>query len=160
LIRQEQDFEIREVESYVVAETVMPGRSGFDFAGSGQAFNTLAAYLFGKNTKETEMAMTTPVVTQRVQSEGVRMEMTTPVIQQVRTESKHLQTDSMHFLTFSHPRPYDKEHVQNENNYLHGYVAGTHYSTQNCKSHSKFRIACYRASLDFKLQRKFSCVED
>jgi hypothetical protein len=35
-------------QSYVVAETVMPGRSGFDFAGSGQAFNTLAAYLFGK----------------------------------------------------------------------------------------------------------------
>jgi hypothetical protein len=82
VIRQEKDFEIREVESYVVAETVMPGRSGFDFAGSGQAFNTLAAYLFGKNTKETEMAMTTPVVTQRVQSEGVKMEMTTPVIQQ------------------------------------------------------------------------------
>ncbi|CAM5999521.1 unnamed protein product [Sphagnum balticum] len=70
VIRQEQDFEIREVKSYVVAETVMPGRSGFDFVGSGQAFNTLAAYLFGKNTKETEMAMTTPVVTQRVQSEG------------------------------------------------------------------------------------------
>jgi hypothetical protein len=41
--------------------------------------------------------MTTPVVTQRVQSEGVKMEITTPVIQQVRTESKHLQTDSMHF---------------------------------------------------------------
>jgi hypothetical protein len=129
VIRQEQDFEIREVESYVVAETVMPGRSGFDFAGSGQAFNALAAYLFGKNTKETEMAMTTPVLTQRVQSEGVKMEMTTPVIQQVRTESKHLQTDSMHFLRFSHPRPYDNEHVQNESNYLHGYVAGTYYST-------------------------------
>lgn len=35
-------------QSYVVAETTMPGRSGFDFMGSGQAFNTLAAYLFGK----------------------------------------------------------------------------------------------------------------
>lgn len=35
-------------QSYVVAETVMPGRSGFDFVGSGQAFNALAAYLFGK----------------------------------------------------------------------------------------------------------------
>lgn len=46
------------------------------------------------------MAMTTPVVTQRVQSEGVKMEMTTPVIQQVRTESKHLQTDLCIFEDF------------------------------------------------------------
>jgi hypothetical protein len=35
-------------QSYVVAETTMSGRSGFDFSSSGQAFNTLAAYLFGK----------------------------------------------------------------------------------------------------------------
>lgn len=35
-------------QSYVVAETTMPGRSGFDIASSGQSFNTLAAYLFGK----------------------------------------------------------------------------------------------------------------
>lgn len=26
----------------------MPGKSGFDFSGSSQSFNVLAAYLFGK----------------------------------------------------------------------------------------------------------------
>ena len=35
-------------QSYFVAETTMPGRSGFDFNGSSQSFNVLASYLFGK----------------------------------------------------------------------------------------------------------------
>jgi len=35
-------------QSYVVAETTMSGSGGFDFSSSGEAFNTLAAYLFGK----------------------------------------------------------------------------------------------------------------
>lgn len=37
-------------QPYVVAEVTMSGRSGFDISSSGQAFNTLAAYLFGKVT--------------------------------------------------------------------------------------------------------------
>jgi hypothetical protein len=82
LVRREADYEIRDVRPYVVAETTMSGRSGFDFASSGQAFNTLAAYLFGKNSRRSEMSMTTPVITNRGQSRGEKMEMTTPVIQQ------------------------------------------------------------------------------
>lgn len=82
LVRRAADYEIREVKSYVVAETTMSGRSGFDFSSSGQAFNTLAAYLFGKNSKRSEMAMTTPVMTNRGQSGGEKMNMTTPVTQQ------------------------------------------------------------------------------
>lgn len=35
-------------QSYFVAETTMPGKSGFDFSGSSQSFNVLAEYLFGK----------------------------------------------------------------------------------------------------------------
>lgn len=35
-------------QSYFIAETTMPGRSGFDFNGSSQSFNVLASYLFGK----------------------------------------------------------------------------------------------------------------
>lgn len=82
LVRREADYEIRDVRPHVVAETTMSGRSGFDFASSGQAFNTLAAYLFGKNSRRSEMSMTTPVITNRGQSRGEKMEMTTPVIQQ------------------------------------------------------------------------------
>jgi hypothetical protein len=36
-----------------------------------------------QNSKRSEMAMTTPVVTNRGQSGGEKMDMTTPVIQQV-----------------------------------------------------------------------------
>jgi hypothetical protein len=36
------------VQSYFIAETTMPGTSGFDFGGSSQSFNSLASYLFGK----------------------------------------------------------------------------------------------------------------
>jgi hypothetical protein len=82
LVRRAADYEIRDVKPYVVAEVTMSGRSGFDFSSSGQAFNTLAAYLFGKNSKRSEMAMTTPVMTNRGQSQGEKMDMTTPVLQQ------------------------------------------------------------------------------
>ena len=39
--------------------------------------------LLKQNSKRSEMAMTTPVVTNRNQSGGEKMDMTTPVIQQV-----------------------------------------------------------------------------
>ncbi|XWS66670.1 hypothetical protein CRYUN_Cryun05aG0220600 [Craigia yunnanensis] len=73
-------YEIREVEPYFIAETTMPGKTGFDFNGASQSFNVLAEYLFGKNTSKEKMEMTTPVFTSRTQSDGERMEMTTPVI--------------------------------------------------------------------------------
>ncbi|KDP37298.1 hypothetical protein JCGZ_06752 [Jatropha curcas] len=79
LSRRDQ-YEIREVEPYFIAETTMPGTSGFDFNGASQSFNVLAEYLFGKNTTKEKMEMTTPVFTRKSQSDGERMEMTTPVI--------------------------------------------------------------------------------
>lgn len=82
VLRREENYEVREVESYVIAETIMPGTTGFDFYGSSQGFNTLAAYLFGKNLKRDEMEMTTPVLVSRSHPEGEKMDMTTPVISQ------------------------------------------------------------------------------
>lgn len=73
-------YEIREVEPYFVAETTMPGKDGFGFGGASQSFNVLAEYLFGKNTTNKSMEMTTPVITRKSQSDGEKMEMTTPVI--------------------------------------------------------------------------------
>ncbi|XVF76199.1 hypothetical protein PTKIN_Ptkin13bG0247600 [Pterospermum kingtungense] len=82
-------YEIREVEPYFIAETTMPGKTGFDFNGASQSFNVLAEYLFGKNTSKEKMEMTTPVFTRRNQSDGERMEMTTPVItKQVENQEK------------------------------------------------------------------------
>ncbi|KAG5083950.1 hypothetical protein JHK82_054116 [Glycine max] len=79
LSRMDQ-YEIREVEPYFVAETTMPGKSGFDFNGASRSFNALAEYLFGKNTTKEKMEMTTPVFTSKNQSDGVKMDMTTPVL--------------------------------------------------------------------------------
>lgn len=79
LSRRDQ-YEIRDVEPYFVAETTMPGKSGFDFGGASQSFNVLAEYLFGKNTTKEKMEMTTPVFTSKNQSDGVKMDMTTPVL--------------------------------------------------------------------------------
>ncbi|KAJ0263709.1 Heme-binding-like protein [Hirschfeldia incana] len=80
VLSRTERYEIREVEPYYVAETTMPGGTGFDFYGASRSFNVLAEYLFGKNTVNENMEMTTPVVTRKVQSVGEKMEMTTPVI--------------------------------------------------------------------------------
>uniref|UniRef100_A0A0A8XQ89 SOUL heme-binding family protein n=1 Tax=Arundo donax TaxID=35708 RepID=A0A0A8XQ89_ARUDO len=80
VLKREKEYEIREVESYFIAETTMPGRSGFDFNGSSQSFNVLASYLFGKNTTSKQMEMTTPVITRKDESSSETMDMTTPVI--------------------------------------------------------------------------------
>ncbi|KAL3755644.1 hypothetical protein ACJRO7_002659 [Eucalyptus globulus] len=88
LSRRDQ-YEIREVEPYYIAETTMPGKTGFDFNGASQSFNVLAEYLFGKNTTKEQMEMTTPVYTRKSPSDGERMEMTTPVItKKVENEGK------------------------------------------------------------------------
>ncbi|RWR83588.1 heme-binding-like protein, chloroplastic [Cinnamomum micranthum f. kanehirae] len=80
VLKREEEYEIRQVEPYFVAEMTMPGKSGFDFNGASQGFNVLAAYLFGKNTANETMEMTTSVYTRKTQSDGEKMEMTTPVI--------------------------------------------------------------------------------
>ncbi|CAI9097732.1 OLC1v1034207C2 [Oldenlandia corymbosa var. corymbosa] len=80
VLRRNDQYEIREVEPYVIAETTMPGNFGFDLNGASKSFNVLAEYLFGKNTRKEAMEMTTPVFTKKSVSEGEKMEMTTPVI--------------------------------------------------------------------------------
>ncbi|KAM1306057.1 hypothetical protein FF1_008562 [Malus domestica] len=80
VLSKRDQYEIREIEPYIIAETTMPGNTGFDFNGASQSFNVLAEYLFGKNTTKEKMEMTTPVYTRKVQSDGEKMEMTTPVI--------------------------------------------------------------------------------
>ncbi|KAG6640596.1 hypothetical protein CIPAW_09G014600 [Carya illinoinensis] len=93
-------YEIREVEPYFIAETIMPGKTGFDFNGASQSFNVLAEYLFGKNTTKEKMEMTTPVLTRKGQSVGEKMEMTTPVI------TKRLEDQDKWQMSFVMPSKY------------------------------------------------------
>jgi len=73
VVRRTNTYEIRDYAGYSVASTSMgkgvilesPERSdtGTNFAETGAAFNTLAAYLFGANKQRESMEMTTPVTT-------------------------------------------------------------------------------------------------
>lgn len=62
-----EGYEIREYESYTVASTSMSKvdepYTMDDLASGGEAFNALAAYLFGANDDKEVMEMTTPVTT-------------------------------------------------------------------------------------------------
>ena len=72
--------EIREYESYLIAETTVagtaPGSGRTSATGSG--FRTVAGYIFGKNKPKAKMAMTAPVRT-TTKTGGEKMAMTAPV---------------------------------------------------------------------------------
>jgi len=57
VVRQTEDYEIRDYESYRAAST------SYNNQNDGAAFNALASYLFGSNSEERSMEMTTPVTT-------------------------------------------------------------------------------------------------
>ncbi|KAE8098559.1 hypothetical protein FH972_016612 [Carpinus fangiana] len=99
LSRRDQ-YEIREVEPYFIAEATMPGKTGFNFNGASKSFNVLAEYLFGKNTTKEKMEMTTPVFTRKANSVGEKMEMTTPVI------TKRLEDQDKWQMSFVMPSKY------------------------------------------------------
>jgi hypothetical protein len=59
-------YEIRDYEGYAVASTAVSTTSdtgSMEGMANGQAFNVLAAYLFGGNDEQKQMSMTTPVTT-------------------------------------------------------------------------------------------------
>ena len=53
-------IELREYDAFTVAKTTMEG-NGFTASSGATGFNTLAAYLFGKNGESVSMSMTMPV---------------------------------------------------------------------------------------------------
>lgn len=69
--------EIREYESYLVAETAVEG--DLESAGN-RGFRILAKYIFGDNRGKRKIAMTAPVSQER--AEGAKIAMTAPVTQE------------------------------------------------------------------------------
>jgi SOUL heme-binding protein len=69
--------EIRSYSSYIVAKTQVKG----EFKEvQGEAFRTLAGYIFGANEKNQKISMTAPV-RQEPSAEGEKLAMTAPVVQ-------------------------------------------------------------------------------
>ena len=78
VIEKEGDFELRQYEPHIVAETFVEGN--FENVGD-EGFRRLAGYIFGKNRTKDKISMTAPV-TQEARSEKIAM--TAPVNQQSR----------------------------------------------------------------------------
>jgi len=90
------DFETRQYNPYIVAETVVDG----DFESASSAgFRKLAGYIFGGNTSKQKIAMTAPVGMEQNKSEKIAM--TAPVGQE--------QKGSKFVITFTMPSSYNLE---------------------------------------------------
>ncbi|KAL7522957.1 hypothetical protein ACHAWX_007763 [Stephanocyclus meneghinianus] len=67
VVAEKDGYQIREYQGYIVASTSMTKvdepYTMDDLASGGEAFNALAAYLFGANEEKEVMEMTTPVTT-------------------------------------------------------------------------------------------------
>jgi len=96
-------YEIRRYDACIVAQIELDGPED---SAMNRGFRPLAGYIFGGNVKRSEIAMTSPVVQQAVESEKVAM--TSPVIQQPAPQA----TDDegfggpRHLVSFIMPREY------------------------------------------------------
>jgi hypothetical protein len=81
VLQQEGEFEIRSYPSLLIAETLVEN----DYKEAGSiGFKRLAGYIFGGNTRQEQMAMTTPVIRE---ANNEKIAMTAPVLQQ--NEGRH-----------------------------------------------------------------------
>jgi hypothetical protein len=101
----EADFEIREYTPRIVAETTVSGE--FNEAPS-VGFRRLADYIFGNNTKKSEIAMTAPVSQER---QNEKIAMTAPVSQEKIKDNSWL-------ITFTMPSAYTMESLPKPNSEL------------------------------------------
>ena len=95
VVEQEGNFELRQYEPYLVAETTVEG--DFDTVGN-EGFRRLFDYISGKNRKQQSITMTAPV-SQKTESEKISM---TAPVNQVRVGEKYR-------ITFVMPAKYTLE---------------------------------------------------
>jgi len=81
VVKKDNKFEIRDYDSYIIAETSVTG--DIEDAGS-KAFGRLFKYISGNNKARAKVAMTSPV-TQK--ADGEKIKMTAPVEQQKAKDS-------------------------------------------------------------------------
>jgi len=77
VIAQKAGYEVRQYEPYITAQVEVTGTYT---EALNEGFRVLADYIFGNNTKQTSIAMTTPVTESTSESE--KLAMTAPVLVQ------------------------------------------------------------------------------
>lgn len=104
VIEKKDGYEIREYQSYIVAEVEVEGDMS-DALSSG--FRQLAGYIFGGNTSKSSIQMTAPVMDTAKLSESIAM--TTPVMDRVSSSGKHI-------VAFTMPSKYTLENLPKPDN--------------------------------------------
>ncbi len=99
-------YEIREYPAHIVAQTTVKGSYG---ESMGNGFRIVAGYIFGGNTKKESIAMTAPVVAQKVGGEETseNIAMTAPVVATTEGDSQ--------IISFGMPRSYTLETLPTPN---------------------------------------------
>ncbi len=108
IIEKNDAFEIREYESYIIAQMQVIGN--FDEVGE-QAFPILFKYISGENRKGEKIEMTAPVIQENTKQKGEKIEMTAPVIQEMDTKNSQKKFFSfvmpIKYTLATIPRPLD-----------------------------------------------------
>ena len=102
VLESKDNYEIRLYPAHIVAQTTVEGDYG---EALNEGFRTIAGYIFGGNTKNESIAMTSPVVEKSSASESIAM--TSPVTATVGGES--------HTIAFGMPRSYTLETLPTPN---------------------------------------------
>jgi hypothetical protein len=83
VLKKYHGYEIREYDSYLVAEVVVQGTQKESIR---RGFKKLFAYISGNNSLQESIKMTAPV-TQQPEEKSERIDMTAPVMQELREDS-------------------------------------------------------------------------
>ena len=104
VIEQKDGYEMREYESYIVAEVEVEGDMR---TAMNSGFRQLAGYIFGGNTTKSSIAMTVPVMDTTKASENIAM--TSPVMERVSNSGKRI-------VAFTMPSKYTLENLPKPDN--------------------------------------------
>jgi len=106
LLSEKDGIEVRQYDSYIVAETTL--EAGYR-EGLNSGFMVVADYIFGNNTKQTDIAMTAPVISEDSPAVSEEIAMTTPVFSEEEGEKKRT-------IGFVMPSKYTAETLPKPNN--------------------------------------------
>lgn len=116
VVEERDGYEIREYESYIVAEVEVEGSYN---EATNQGFFILADYIFGNNKPKDKVAMTAPVL----EEEKEKIAMTTPVtvektekIAMTAPVNSELTENETRIITFMMPSEYTLETLPEANN--------------------------------------------
>lgn len=106
VIEIKDGYEIREYPAHIVAQTTVKGSYG---ESMNNGFRIVAGYIFGGNTKKESIAMTVPVIAQKVGGEKTseNIAMTAPVVATTDGDSQ--------IISFGMPRSYTLETLPTPN---------------------------------------------